>query len=130
MITASFLVKDLGIDWRIGERHFRRLLIDADTAQNVGNWQWVAGTGADAAPYFRIMNPVSQSRRFDPAGDYIRRYIPELASLGGPAIHAPWEHPLETAESGITLGEDYPYPMIDHAEGRETTLRRFEAAKT
>ena len=130
MVTASFLVKDLGIDWRIGERHFRRLLIDADTPQNVGNWQWVAGTGADAAPYFRIMNPVAQSRRFDPDGAYIRRYVPELASLDGPGIHAPWERPLETAAAGITLGEDYPYPMIDHAEAREITLRRFEAAKT
>ena len=129
MIAASFLVKDLGVDWRIGERHFRRLLIDADTAQNVGNWQWVAGTGADAAPYFRIMNPVAQSRRFDPEGVYIRRYVPELASLEGPAIHAPWERPLETAAAGVNLGEDYPYPMIDHAEAREITLRRFEAAK-
>jgi deoxyribodipyrimidine photo-lyase len=130
MIAASFLVKDLGVDWRIGERHFRRLLIDADTAQNVGNWQWVAGTGADAAPYFRIMNPISQSRRFDPEGAYIRRYVPELAPLVGPEVHAPWEHPLETAAAGVTLGEDYPYPMIDHAEAREITLRRFEAAKT
>ena len=129
MIAASFLVKDLGVDWRIGERHFRRLLIDADTAQNVGNWQWVAGTGADAAPYFRIMNPVAQSRRFDPGGAYIRRYVRELAALDGPAIHAPWERPLETAAAGVTLGEDYPYPMIDHAEAREVTLRRFEAAK-
>jgi deoxyribodipyrimidine photo-lyase len=129
MITASFLAKDLGVDWRVGERHFRRLLIDADTAQNVGNWQWVAGTGADAAPYFRIMNPVSQSRRFDPSGDYIRRYVPELAALSGPEIHAPWERPLETAASGVTLGDTYPCPMIDHAEARQITLRRFEAAK-
>ena len=129
MIAASFLVKDLGVDWRVGERHFRRLLIDGDTAQNVGNWQWVAGTGADAAPYFRIMNPVAQSRRFDPEGRYVRRYVPELASLDGPEIHAPWERPLETAAAGVTLGEDYPYPMIDHAEAREVTLRRFNAAK-
>jgi deoxyribodipyrimidine photo-lyase len=129
MIAASFLVKDLGIDWRIGERHFRRLLIDADTAQNVGNWQWVAGTGADAAPYFRIMNPVAQSRRFDPEGSYIRRYVPELASLDGPGIHAPWERPLETTAAGVNLGADYPYPIIDHSEAREITLRRFEAAK-
>ncbi len=129
MIAASFLVKDLGIDWRIGEQHFRRLLIDADPAQNVGNWQWVAGTGADAAPYFRIMNPVAQSRRFDPDGTYIRRYVPELASLTGPGIHAPWERPLETAAAGITLGVDYPNPIVDHAEAREITLRRFGAAK-
>jgi deoxyribodipyrimidine photo-lyase len=129
MITASFLVKDLGIDWRLGERHFRRLLIDADVAQNVGNWQWVAGTGADAAPYFRIMNPITQSRRFDPDGEYIRRYVPELASLEAPAIHAPWERPLETAGAGVTLGETYPYPIIDHATAREVTLRRFEIAR-
>lgn len=129
MITASFLVKDLGIDWRVGERHFRRLLIDADVSQNVGNWQWVAGTGADAAPYFRIMNPITQSRRFDPDGEFIRAYVPELASLGAPAIHAPWEQPLEAAAAGVTLGETYPYPIIDHATAREVTLRRFEAAR-
>jgi len=129
MITASFLVKDLGIDWRVGEQHFRRHLLDADVAQNVGNWQWVAGTGADAAPYFRIMNPVTQSARFDPDGEYIRRYVPELASLESPAVHSPWQHPLETATAGITLGTDYPLPMVDHATARDLTLRRFEAAK-
>ncbi|MGB9357722.1 MAG: deoxyribodipyrimidine photo-lyase [Acidimicrobiia bacterium] len=129
MIAASFLVKDLGVDWRIGEQHFRRLLVDADPAQNVGNWQWVAGTGADAAPYFRIMNPITQSRRFDPDGAYIRRYVPELAPLDGPGIHAPWERPLETAAAGVDLGTDYPYPMVDHSEAREITLRRFGAAR-
>lgn len=129
MIAASFLVKDLGIDWRVGERHFRRLLVDGDVAQNVGNWQWVAGTGADAAPYFRIMNPVAQSRRFDPDGAFIRRYVPELASLEAPTIHAPWEQPLETAAAGVTLGDTYPYPIVDHAIAREFTLRRFAAAK-
>ena len=129
MIAASFLVKDLGVDWRIGERHFRRLLIDADPSQNVGNWQWVAGTGADAAPYFRIMNPVAQSRQFDPDGAYIRRHVLELAALQGAEIHAPWERPLETAAAGVTLGRDYPYPLADHAEAREITLRRFGAAK-
>ena len=129
MIAASFLVKDLGVDWRVGERHFRRLLIDADPAQNVGNWQWVAGTGADAAPYFRIMNPVAQSRRFDPDGAYIRRYVPELGALGASGIHAPWERPLETTAAGVILGTDYPYPMVDHGEAREITLRRFGAAR-
>ena len=129
MIAASFLVKDLGVDWRVGERHFRRLLIDADTAQNVGNWQWVAGTGADAAPYFRIMNPVAQSRRFDPDGAYIRRYVPELEALDGSRIHAPWERPPETTAAGMKLGTDYPYPMVDHGEAREITLRRFGAAR-
>lgn len=129
MIAASFLVKDLGVDWRVGERYFRRLLIDADPAQNVGNWQWVAGTGADAAPYFRIMNPVAQSRRFDPDGAYVRRYVPELAALVGSGIHAPWERPLETSAAGIILGTDYPYPMVDHGDAREITLRRFGAAR-
>jgi deoxyribodipyrimidine photo-lyase len=129
MITASFLVKDLGIDWRVGEQHFRRHLLDADVAQNVGNWQWVAGTGADAAPYFRIMNPVTQSARFDPDGEYTRRYVPELTSLESPAVHAPWEYPGETAAAGVTLGDDYPYPLVDHATARDLTLRRFETAK-
>ncbi len=129
MIAASFLVKDLGIDWRVGEAHFRRLLIDADVAQNVGNWQWVAGTGADAAPYFRIMNPITQSRRFDPDGDYIRRYVPELRPLTTAIVHEPWQRPLEAAAAGVTLGDTYPYPIVNHAVARENTLRRFDRAK-
>jgi deoxyribodipyrimidine photo-lyase len=129
LITASFLVKDLGIDWRVGERHFRRLLVDADVAQNVGNWQWVAGTGADAAPYFRIMNPIRQSVRFDPDGTYIRRHVPELAKLSSPAVHSPWEHPLETSAAGIVLGTDYPHPLVDHSVARLETLARFESAR-
>ena len=90
----------------------------------------MAGTGADAAPYFRIMNPVTQSSRFDPDGDYIRRYVPELAALAAPAIHAPWQHPMVAEAAGITLGRDYPFPLVDHATARELTLRRFEAAKS
>lgn len=129
MITASFLVKDLLIDWRIGERHFRRLLLDADVAQNVGNWQWVAGTGADAAPYFRIFNPVTQSRKFDPTGGYIRRWVPELAGVTNGAIHAPWEAgPVELAGLGVILGEDYPAPIVDHAAARARTLDAFRRA--
>ncbi|MBN2113287.1 MAG: FAD-binding domain-containing protein, partial [Acidimicrobiia bacterium] len=125
-----FLVKDLLIDWRQGERHFLRWLVDGDVAQNVGNWQWVAGTGADAAPYFRIFNPVSQGLRFDPDGDYVRRWVPELAGLPAPAIHAPWEAaPGVLAAAGVTLGVDYPLPLLDHAEARAATLAAYEAAK-
>ncbi|HSG78679.1 MAG TPA: deoxyribodipyrimidine photo-lyase [Acidimicrobiia bacterium] len=131
MITASFLVKDLLVDWRKGERWFRRLLVDADVPQNVGNWQWVAGTGADAAPYFRIFNPVSQSKKFDPTGGYIRRWVPELAGLDDRSIHAPWEAgPLDLAAGGVTLGEDYPAPIVDHAEARELTLAAYKAARS
>ncbi len=129
MITASFLVKDLLIDWRAGERYFRRALLDADVSQNVGNWQWVAGTGADAAPYFRIFNPVTQSKRFDPEGAYIRRWIPELTEVPTPAIHAPWRAgPLELATWGVSLGETYPNPIVDHAEARVRTLDTYKRA--
>lgn len=129
MITASFLVKHLLIDWRRGERHFRRLLIDGDPAQNAGNWQWVAGTGPDAAPYFRIFNPVTQSRRHDGHGAYIRTWVPELAPLGDTAIHAPWEvAPLELASAGVVLGDTYPAPIIDHATARTRTLAAYSAA--
>jgi deoxyribodipyrimidine photo-lyase len=129
MITASFLVKDLLVDWREGERYFRHLLLDADPAQNVGNWQWVAGTGTDAAPYFRIFNPVSQSRKFDPGGNYIRRWVPELAELSGPAIHAPWEAgPLDLAAAGVILGDTYPAPIVDHAQARQETLAAYKQA--
>ena len=129
MITASFLVKHLLIDWRRGERHFRRLLVDGDPAQNAGNWQWVAGTGADAAPYFRIFNPIAQSRRFDAQGAYVRTWVPELAGLDDAAIHAPWEvPPLELAAAGVVLGETYPAPIVDHAAARERTLAAYSAA--
>lgn len=129
MLVASFLVKDLLVDWRLGERFLRHHLIDGDVAQNVGNWQWVAGTGADAAPYFRIFNPVSQSRKFDPDGRYIKRWVPELARLDAPAIHAPWEAgPLDLAGANVTLDETYPSPIVDHAAARERTLSRYKEA--
>ena len=131
MVAASFLVKDLLIDWRLGERHFLDWLVDGDVAQNVGNWQWVAGTGADAAPYFRVFNPVAQGIRFDPDGAYVRRWVPELAGLPAPAIHAPWEaSPEVLAAAGVTLGVTYPPPLVDHAEARLAVVAAFEAART
>ena len=130
LITASFLVKDLLADWRIGERHFRHLLVDGDIPQNAGNWQWVAGTGPDAAPYFRVFNPLTQARRFDPDGDYVRRFVPELAELRGASIHAPSElGPLELAGAGVILGETYPYPIVDHAFARERAIAAYASAK-
>jgi deoxyribodipyrimidine photo-lyase len=128
MIVGSFLVKDLLVDWRIGERHFRYLLVDGDVAQNVGNWQWVAGTGPDASPYHRIFNPVTQSRKFDPSGAYIRRWVPELAELDDRSIHAPWEvEPGDLEAVGITLGDDYPRPLVDHADARTRALAAYTA---
>lgn len=130
MIAASFLVKDLLVDWRLGEAHFRRLLVDFEMSQNVGNWQWVAGTGPDAAPYFRVFNPVTQGRRFDPDGDYVRRWVPELAALDAPAIHSPWDiGPLELAAAGVVLGDDYPHPIVDHAMARDRALDAYGRAK-
>jgi deoxyribodipyrimidine photo-lyase len=125
MICGSFLVKNLLVDWRIGERHFRHLLVDGDVPQNVGNWQWVAGTGPDAAAYNRIFNPVLQSRRFDPDGDYIRRWVPELRDLDSDAIHAPWE----LADGGLFAPtvEDYPHPIVDLAESRARALAAYAA---
>lgn len=129
MITASFLVKDLLVDWRIGERFFRHHLLDGDVAQNAGNWQWVAGTGTDAAPYFRVFNPVTQSERFDPDGSFIRRWLPELDGIPGHAIHAPWElAPLELASYGVELGVDYPPPIVDHAVARQRAIAAYKAA--
>lgn len=130
MIAASFLVKDLLVDWRIGERHFRELLADADVSQNVGNWQWSAGTGPDAAPWFRIFNPVRQSRRFDPRGAFIRQWVPELGGLDDDALHAPWElGSLELQAAGVRLGDDYPHAIVDHAWARDRALARYRAAR-
>jgi len=130
MVTASFLVKDLGLDWRRGEAWFARWLNDFDLAANNGGWQWAASTGCDAQPYFRIFNPVSQSEKFDPEGKFIKRYLPQLAALPAKAIHAPWQAlPLELAAAEVTLGENYPLPVVAHDEAREATLARFAAAR-
>lgn len=123
MIAASFLVKDLLIDWRWGERYFADQLLDFDLAANNGGWQWAASTGCDAQPYFRIFNPVTQSQKFDPEGKFIRRYVPELSALDNKSIHAPWmarQLPL-----GFALGRDYPQPIVDHAVQREKALALF-----
>lgn len=123
MIVASFLVKDLLIDWRWGEAHFARLLLDFDLAANNGGWQWAASTGCDAQPYFRIFNPVSQSEKFDAEGKFIRRYVPELAALDNKAIHAPWL--AKSLPDGFRLGHDYPTPIVDHATQRLRALALF-----
>ena len=130
MVVASFLVKDLGIDWRWGERYFAEKLIDFDLAANNGGWQWASSSGCDAQPYFRIFNPVSQSEKFDPQGKFIRRYLPRLAGLPDKAIHAPWlARPIELAEAGVALGKDYPAPLVQHDEARRRTLARYAVVK-
>jgi deoxyribodipyrimidine photo-lyase len=131
MVVASFLVKHLLIDWRVGERWFWDTLVDADAANNPANWQWVAGSGADAAPYFRIFNPVLQGEKFDPAGDYVRRWVPELAQLPADAIHAPFAAPPAIlAAAGLKLGENYPMPIVDHKAARTRALAAFERIKS
>jgi deoxyribodipyrimidine photo-lyase len=130
MVVASFLVKDLGIDWRWGERYFATHLNDFDLAANNGGWQWAASTGCDAQPYFRIFNPVSQSERFDASGQFIRRYLPQLAALPDKLIHAPWEaRPLDLKSAGVELGRNYPWPIVRHDEARARTLERFSGVK-
>lgn len=130
MLTASFLVKDLGIDWRWGEHYFALQLNDYELASNNGGWQWAASTGCDAQPWFRIFNPLTQSRKFDPDGEFIRKWMPELAGLDKRDIHAPWlASPVELAAHGIVLGRDYPLPMVEHEQARKRTLERFGVVK-
>lgn len=131
MVTASFLVKDLGIDWRWGERYFAEKLTDFDLAANNGGWQWASSSGCDAQPYFRIFNPITQSEKFDPDGRFILRYLPALARLPVRALHAPWRaRPVDLEAAGITLGRNYPEPIVDHDVARQRTLDRYAVVKT
>ncbi len=130
MVAASFLVKDLHVDWRWGERYFAQHLNDYDLASNNGGWQWSASTGCDAQPYFRIFNPVTQSEKFDPKGAFIRRYVPELARVPDRHIHAPWKMTAEELrQAGVSLGENYPRPVVDHAEARKIALELYGRMK-
>ncbi len=130
MIAASFLVKNLLLPWQAGARWFWDTLVDADLANNSASWQWVAGCGADAAPYFRIFNPVLQGERFDPEGAYVRRFVPELARLPASHIHRPWEAPAAMLrEAGVELGADYPHPIVDHQQARQRALAAFAELK-
>ena len=115
MIVASFLTKDLRIHWTYGEQHFWKYLMDADEANNSASWQWVAGCGADAAPYFRIFNPILQSQKFDPNGDYIKKWVPQLASIDKKFIHDPWNHDI-----------DYYNPLVDHQEAKAIALESYK----
>lgn len=130
MIVGSFLVKHLLLDWRHGERWFRDTLVDCDPASNVAGWQWVAGSGADAAPYFRIFNPILQGEKFDKDGDYVKLFVPELVDLPAKYIHKPWDAPTSTLKkAGITLGETYPKPIVDHKQARERALSAYQTMR-
>jgi deoxyribodipyrimidine photo-lyase len=131
MVTASFLTKDLGIDWRRGEAWFAEKLLDFDLAANNGGWQWAASTGCDAQPWFRIFNPVTQSEKFDPEGRFILRYVPELREVPPKYLHAPWRmNAADQAACGVIIGRDYPVPVVDHAVARECTLRRYKSVRS
>ncbi len=130
MIVASFLVKDLLINWQLGEQWFMEQLVDGDPANNNGGWQWTAGVGTDAAPYFRIFNPILQGRKFDPSGDYIRRFVPELAKVSNQRIHEPWAlSPEEQRVAGVYIGADYPALIVDRAAARERVLEAYRVSR-
>ena len=130
MIVGSYLVKNLRLHWKHGERWFWDTLVDADLANNSASWQWVAGCGADAAPYFRIFNPVTQGMKFDPSGEYVRMYVPELKDLPDKYLFSPWEAPGSVLmDAGVTLGNTYPYPIVDLKKSREDALVAFQSLK-
>ena len=130
MVAASFLTKHLLQDWRDGEAWFWDTLVDADPASNPASWQWVAGSGADAAPYFRIFNPVLQGEKFDPDGTYVRDFVPELARLPSRYIHKPWQAPADTlSEAGVKLGATYPVAIVEHRKARTAALAAYDAMK-
>ncbi len=130
MIVASFLIKDLLVPWQAGQSWFWETLVDADLANNAASWQWVAGCGADASPFFRIFNPVTQGRKFDPDGNYVREFVTELAALPAKYVHAPWEAPERALQqAGVSLGKTYPMPILDHGEARRRALDRYAKAK-
>ena len=130
MVVASFLVKDLHIDWRWGERYFAAQLNDFDLAANNGGWQWAASTGCDAQPYFRIFNPVTQSEKFDPKGEFIRKYVPELKGCSERQVHAPWlMNAAQQQAAGTVIGRDYPAPLVDHAAARAVTLELYKRVR-
>ncbi len=122
MVVASFLVKDLHVDWRRGAAYFMQQLYDGDLANNQYGWQWVSGTGTDAAPYYRIFNPVTQGLRFDPDGQYVRRWVPQLRGLAGATVHEPWKRPREA-------WSQYPERIVDHGRERQDAMARYAAAK-
>jgi deoxyribodipyrimidine photo-lyase len=130
MVAASFLIKDLHVDWRWGEAYFARKLIDFDLAANNGGWQWSASTGCDAQPWFRIFNPITQSQNFDADGRFIRLYLPELAKVETKFIHEPWKMTDdEQRAAGVEIGKDYPAPMVDHSAARARTLEIYGAVR-
>lgn len=130
MVAGSFLVKHLGIDWRWGERYFAEALIDFDLSANNGGWQWVSSSGCDAQPYFRIFNPTLQCEKFDPQGKFIKRYLPQLSALTAKQLQAPWlAKQIDLKAAGVTLGVDYPQPVVDHAQARASTLQRYAVVR-
>jgi deoxyribodipyrimidine photo-lyase len=130
MIVASFLSKDLLIDWRLGEAWFMRQLVDGDPAANNGGWQWTAGVGTDAAPYFRIFNPILQAKKCDPDGAYVRRWVPELGRVPPARVHEPWTMtPIEQQAAGCLVGRDYPAPIVEHGAVRARTLAAYKDAQ-